>query len=95
MVVRGGSFKEMLEKSNMILISQQMEKMTRKFAIKCSKSENFSKWFELSDTTNTHTRSLKPLYKPEPARTARYKASPIPHLTNILNEMEWTRQQRR
>ena len=80
----GGSFNDMLASANMVTISKQMEKMTHKFAVKCSNSPKFSEWFQLNDAT-INTRSVKSVYKPVLSRTKRYQVSPIPHLTSILN----------
>ena len=63
------------------------------FALKCEKNEKYQTWFTVSDTNEIplpNTRSDKSIrqtkYKPVPTRTDRYNNSPIPYLTNILNE---------
>ena len=84
----------MLARASMISISDQMEKMTKKFAVKCAENPKFSQWFQLNET-NINTRSIKPKYKPVPARTSRYAASPLPQLTALLNARDMLHQQKK
>ena len=60
-----------------------------KFAKKAEKHVKFSKWFfpdKRSLDVNTRNSKTKPKYTPVPSRKVRYKKSPIPYLTDILNE---------
>ena len=63
-----------------------------KFAIKAQKSERFNRWFAYNDLARpgidrrqTRTK-LENTFKPVKTRTRRYLRSPIPYLTNLLNE---------
>ena len=60
-------------------------KICKKFALRSSKHPNHSKWFLKQDTEKTHTRRKSLKYKVPFARLDRFKRSPIPYLTNILN----------
>ena len=68
-------------------------KLCSTFARKAEKHLKYQNWFEEEDTTirqvpNTRTdkNAIKTKYKPVPTRTERFKNSPIPFLTDILNE---------
>ena len=67
-------------------------KLISSFAKKCEKNMKYSKWFKLSENStpmNIQTRGNKSQntkYAPVPARTERYKKSPLPFMTELLNE---------
>ena len=68
-------------------------KLCSNFAKKAEKHPKYKNWFEEEDTTirqvpNTRRdkSAIKTKYKPVPTRTERFKNSPIPFLTDILNE---------
>ena len=63
------------------------KKKTERFAARSASSTKFSHWFQPAAKKTTNTRSIKTIQKYErvPARTARYGKSPIPYLTNLLN----------
>ena len=65
----------------------QLEKMTEQFAKKSSKHNKFSKWFAPVPEQRVNTRWNKhQTYVHISARTDRFKQSPIPQLTDILNK---------
>ena len=79
-------FETMLSSSNMVRPTSQFAKMTKQFAKKSANHPKFSQWFQPLSTNGTSTRSKKNIYTQIPFRTERYKMSPIPYLTRILNE---------
>ena len=80
-------FENTLKVANMLRPTMQMSRMTAKFAVKSSKHPKFSKWFKPATQKTVNTRSSKntPVFASVPSRTARYKKSPIPHMTQLLN----------
>ena len=70
----------------MMTITDQLHKMTSKFARKAANHSKFSKWFKVRPEAELNTRSQKTKDLPVAARTARYTSSPLPLLTSILNE---------
>ena len=65
----------------------QLEKMTQQFAKKSSQHSKFSKWFTPVPDERANTRwNKQQKYVNISARTERFKQSPIPHLTDILNK---------
>ena len=69
-------------------LKTRRHKICKKFALKSSKHPNHSKWFLKQETTAKIKTRRKPLkYKAPFARLERFKRSPIPYLTNILNSM--------
>ena len=76
-------------------LSDRRLKLSQNFAKKAAKSPKFQNWFnEIPNRDNmTSTRSYKnkslPRFKPIPPRTNRYKKSPLPYLTDILNELKF------
>ena len=62
------------------------------FAKKAMKNAKFSSWFKISEVRNTEKDRnckevvIEPLFKPVKSRTKRYRKSPIPFLTNLLNQ---------
>ena len=72
--------------------TEQLALMTERFAAKSASSSKFCKWFQPADKKTIPTRSSKNSQKYEcvPARTARYGQSPIPYLTNIINNKKVT-----
>ena len=73
-------------------LEQRREKISIKFAKGALKSEKFKKWFSFNDTSeqNIKTRSFKsrPRLKPVTVRKARYRNSPLPYLTELLNKQK-------
>ena len=65
-------------------------KICEKFARKAVKNPSYSNWFQLNNATppKINTRQTKKLtkYVPVQTRTERFKHSPIPYFTEILNQ---------
>ena len=81
-----GRFRQSVTRAGMLTITEQLHKMTAKFARKASKHSKFSKWFKRRPEAQVNTRNQKTKYLPVASRTARYASSPLPLLTSILNE---------
>ena len=60
------------------------ERQCLKFANKSLASEKFSSWFEKDENIQNTRRLVKPV-KPAVARTTRFRKSPLPYMTTILN----------
>ena len=62
------------------------------FAKKCEKNVKYATWFKLSESSKPSTINTrgglnkKPKYTPVTCRTERYEKSPIPFLTELLND---------
>ena len=69
----------------MISVTDQLQKMTAKFANRAAKHSKFSKWLKLRPEGELNTRCQKTKYLPVASRTARYGSSPLPYLTAIHN----------
>ena len=69
-------------------LHNRRSKICEKFAIKCFKSPRYSTWFHSNQYTQPiyNTRSEKSKLVPVSSRTQRYKNSPIPYLTELLNK---------
>ena len=80
-----GSFSQSLTRAGMLSVTDQLHKMTAKFARKAAKHSKFNKWFKVRPESELFTRSKKTEYLPVASRTARYACSPLPFLTAILN----------
>ena len=73
-------------------LSDRRSNLCLSFALKCEKNLKYRNWFAVTESNEIpvpNTRSDKAnsitKYKPVPTRTDRYMDSPIPYLTNILN----------
>ena len=75
-------------------LSERRLKLCEKFAKKAAKSSKFKYWFRQTENQEkkTTTRSSKnktlPMFKVVPTRTSRYEKSPLPYLTEILNDLK-------
>ena len=68
-------------------LANRREKFCLNFAIKAFRSEKFNCWFKKNESsvdTRTHKVPLINIY----ARTTRFKSSPIPYMTRLLNKQE-------
>ena len=65
-------------------LKERRERLCLKFAIKAYSNPKFSSWFPIN-TPLVNTRSEKLPLKAIVTRTRRYKKSPIPYLTDLLN----------
>ena len=85
------SYKHALKKLDVESLESRREKLCLTFGKRALRSEKFSKWFSYIDENkpkiNTRHAKSKPSYKLKPVttKTKRYKRSPIPYITNLLN----------
>ena len=76
-------------------LSDRRKTLCEKFVKKAAKSEKFQNWFNQTEnveincsiTTRRNKNKTVPLFRPIPTRTNRYEKSPLPYLTDMLNEM--------
>ena len=84
------SYKSSLKTLNMDTLESRREQISIKFSKKALKSEKFNHWFTINESIepNIKTRSYgtKPKFKPVTFRKKRYKYSPLPYLTDLLNQ---------
>ena len=80
-------FENMLRVAGILRPTEQLFRMTSKFAVKSSKHPKFSHWFQPAPEKTVNTRSSKntQVFASVPTRTERYKKSPIPYITELLN----------
>ena len=78
-----------------ILNSESLEerrvRLCENFAKKSSKHQKYQTWFVPSITEERLKKTRQKndtKYKPVKSRTERYKNSPLPYLTELLNNME-------
>ena len=79
------SYKIALEIANMEPLEDRRTKLCTTFAKKCLKHPKHSAWFQ-HNVGAANTRSFKPNLKLPLHRLARFRDSPIPYLTNLLNK---------
>ena len=73
-----------LESLKLERLNKRREALSIKFADKAFKSEKFKSWFvEDSNDNNTRRKALK--VKNVQTRTKRFRKSPLPYLTSLLN----------
>ena len=94
------TYKEALAHFKIETLEARRETLCLKFAIKAFKNQKFTSWFVINEPT-IDTRSTKPPLKHMKTRTRRFRKSPIPYLTGILdnyltkkrttNATEWNR----
>ena len=79
-----------LEALNCENLQVRRVRICEKFARKAVKNERYSNWFQFSSATppriNTRQYKTQTMYMPVQTRTERFKHSPIPYLTEILNK---------
>ena len=86
------SYKHALKTLEMNSLESRRKALCLAFGKKALKSEKFSKWFcynnESEPMVNTRYAETKRVTKLKPVttRTRRYLRSPLPYLTNILNQ---------
>jgi hypothetical protein len=82
-------FENALLKSQTVKPTARLTKMTEQFAVKCYKNSKFTQWFAPLQDSSVNTRSSKHRQKLTKVsyRTDRYNNSPIPHMTDILNNL--------
>ena len=87
-----GDYENALDLLKAEKLSVRRSKLCLKFMKRCETSIKYSSWLKIREqvkSTNIQTRSgnnIETKYKPVPFRTERYGKSPLPYLTNLLNE---------
>ena len=87
------SYDQALDSLNCDNLDDRRVKLCDKFAKKALKSPRYQHWFEYDDeplpTLNTRSAEnrVKNVLKPVQTRTNRYQKSPLPYLTNALNNL--------
>ena len=87
-IIRGAShtnYAEALKFFNLGTLEKRREDLCIKFALKAFKNPKFSNWF-VPNESEVNTRSIKLPLKSVKTRTKRFKDSPIPYLTELLNK---------
>ena len=83
------SYNEALSALGLDSLETRRTMLCRTFALKSSNDVKFKKWFKTNDKfLNPRIRKTK--FKTIYTRTKRFEKSPIPYLTDLLNE-EWKR----
>ena len=72
-------------KINMETLEERRTQLCTKFAVKTAKHPKHKHWFVPSDPDAPDTRSDKTKFKTPLCRLNRFKTSPIPYLTGLLN----------
>ena len=83
------SYKHALTVLNMKTLHDRRITLCTKFATKAANSDKYKHWFVQSEPViqvNTRNKKTITKYKQPEARTVRFAKSPIPFLTNFLNE---------
>ena len=74
------SYSKALEDLKMETLCDRRKQICLAFAEKAQKHEKFRNWFKQSEDSNQSN------FIEVPYRTIRYKKSPLPYLTKLLNE---------
>ena len=73
-----------------VTLSERRRQLSLTFALKCLRSKNHGHFFTQRKSTFYQLRKIKAFEEPL-CHTERYKSSPIPYLTSLLNEYYSTR----
>ena len=69
------------------MLSVRRKKLTLTFAKKSLKHPKYQNWFRVNSSSRTqNTRAEQTVLKPVYTRTDSYRDSPLPYLTNKLND---------
>ena len=80
------SYEKILIANNLQTLESRRADICRKFAEKSSKNEHFRSWFKINK--NPYNTRKNMLYKPVFCRTNAWKNSPIPQMTELLNNIQ-------
>jgi hypothetical protein len=81
-----GNYQEALDQIDLESLETRRLSICEKFANKKSlKLPKHKSWFVVNNPPGVDTRSMKPDLKPPLCRLNRFKTSPIPYLTSLLN----------
>ena len=89
-VILGDNFKnysEALLKCNLEKLGTRRTELIKKFAIKTAANPKFTGWFIKNNEALRPSRTILQPYKESMSRTERFKRSPIPHFTRVLNQI--------
>ena len=67
-------------------LEQRRVQLCASFAIKASKDSKFSSWFCHKENTRPLRGNTKSKFKAVNTRTRKYENSPLPYMTNLLNQ---------
>ena len=87
-IIRGEqhtNYKEALTHLNMETLLDRREALCLRFALKAYRNPKFTSWF-VPNASEVNTRSSKLPLKEVRSRTKRFRTSPIPYLTELLNQ---------
>ena len=81
-------YEDALKSLNLTSFESRREELCVKFAKKSVKSQKFEHWFVEAEKKGIITRSKNVFngYKPIKFRTERFRNSPLPYLTSLLNK---------
>ena len=77
------TYEESLKLVNLETLEKRREDLCLEFAIKCVQNENHTQLFKRTDNALLH---YPPKFEPPFCHNQRYKKSPIPYLTDLLNK---------
>ena len=80
------TYQNALDLSVLDTLETRRETLCVNFAVKTAKHPKHKHWFATNNTTGPNTRGMKPDFKPPLPRLSRYQTSPIPYLTDLLNQ---------
>ena len=80
-----GNYQEALDQIDLESLETRRLSICEKFAKKSLKHPKHKSWFVVNNR-GADTRSMKPDLKPPLCRLNRFKTSPIPYLTSLLNK---------
>ena len=81
------TYSDALEVLNLQSLVDRRIHICKEFAIKASSSERFSRWFPCSEFRSSMQLRKRAQFKPYRCKTDRFKNSPLPYLTSLLNEL--------
>ena len=76
------NYDKALENTMLKSLEERREDLCLAFALQCTKNEQHKNLFKLSDNSFLHH---PPKFQPPFSLNARYRKSPIPYLTDLLN----------
>ena len=83
-----GSYSAALSRTKLVRLDIRRAKLISNFAVKSAKNGKFAEWFRKNTGQNRTTRLIQPTYREEFIRTERYRKSPVPYYTEVLNGLQ-------
>ena len=80
------SYPDALLQLKLDTLEERRVNLCRNFAVRAAKHNKYQNWFKLSPNTEPNQASPPSLYQTPVARLGRFRDSPIPYLTKLLNE---------